>query len=372
VERAGPGVIRVEERPERVEAPEGQVAYFATLVPGLEKVVVGELRERLPEATVLAVTRGKVFFAASAPAGAALGLLTIENLFAYVDQLDGLPRAREGLAVIEEWAGGLDLSVAVGLHQRLHGAPERPSFRITAQRSGDHGYNSLEVASAAGAGVVRRYGWDVDLEGYDYDVRVYVSDDTALVGLRLSPEALHQRARVQHAAASLNATVAHAMCRLTEPVKGETVIDPMCGAGTILIERARLARPAVLMGGDLFMEPLQAARANLDAAGTEAWLLRWEARRLPLGRGAADAVVCNLPWGRRIGSHRANRHLYPGFVRELERVLRPCGRAALLTQEKRLITRLIGGSSRLRLAREDHLSLSGTHPAIYLVERTGR
>jgi 23S rRNA G2445 N2-methylase RlmL len=81
-------------------------------------------------------------------------------------------------------------------------------------------------------------------------------------------------------------------------------------------------------------------------------------------------MVCNMPWGRRIGSHRINRHLYPGFVRELERVLAPGAVAALLTQEKRLITRLLGRSDGLRLIREHHLSLSGAHPAIYLVRRS--
>jgi len=364
-------VIEVHDAVVEVAPPVGETPYFATLIAGLEPIVVDELGERLPGASFLGATRGKVFFSATGPPQDALELLTIENLFAYVDQLTGLPSSREGLQAIEEWAAGLDLTSALTLHHELNGVPERPSFRITAQRSGEHAYNSLEIAAAAGAGVVRHYGWDVDLVGYDCDVRVYVTDDTALAGLRLSPEALHRRARVRHAAASLNATVAHAMCRLTQPTAGEVVVDPMCGAGTLLIERARLAEPALMIGGDVSVKPLEAAETNFDAAEVDAQLLCWDARRLPLARASVDALICNLPWGRRIGSHRSNRHLYPGFVRELARVLRPGGTAALLTQEKRLITRLLGRSSPpLQLLREDHLSLSGTHPAIYLVRRT--
>ncbi|MGI5817145.1 MAG: methyltransferase domain-containing protein [Armatimonadota bacterium] len=369
MEREGPGLTKIHERPFAIDPPSGETPFFATLIAGLEEIVADELRERLPDATVLGATRGKLFFSSPEPPRTAAELLTIENLFAYVDQLSDLPRTGLGLEVIEGWLAALDLDPALRVHRELHGPRARPSFRITAHRSGDHAYNSLQVAAAAGAGVVRRYGWDVDLEEYDYDLRVYVTDDTALAGLRLSPEALHQRARVRHTAASLNATVAHAMCRLTEPVEGQVVVDPMCGAGTILVERARLPGPDLLIGGDLFIKPLQAAQANIEAAGVGARIAQWDARALPLKTASVDTVICNMPWGRRIGSHRANRHLYPGFVRELARILKPEGVAALLTQEKRLITRLIGRSPRLRIIREHHLSLSGTHPAIYVVKR---
>lgn len=369
MERERPGLIELNGAFE-VSPPDGDTPYFATLILGLEAIAADELRECLPAATLLGAMQGKLFFSCPTGPAAALELLTIENLFAYLDQILDLPPTRDALHLVEEWMAATDLQRALELHHSLHDAPRQPSFRITALRSGEHAYTSPEIAAAAGAGVVRRYGWRVDLTGYDYDIRVYVTGQTALAGLRLSPEALHERARVGHTAASLNATVAHAMCRLTSPEAGEVVVDPMCGAGTILVERNRLTRPRLLIGGDLFARPLQVARGNLDAAGVDAQLLQWDARRLPLERHSVDAVICNPPWGRRIGSHRVNRHLYPGFVRELERVLRRAGRAVILTQEKRLISRLLGRSSRLQVVREEHLTLSGTHPAIYLVRRS--
>ncbi len=355
--------------PPTVDPPPGEDAYFATLIAGLEEIAADELRERIPDATVLGAVRGRLFFSRSDPAREALNLLTIEHLHAYVDQFHGISSQRAGLECIEERMAEIDLDGAVRLHACLHPSPRRPSFRITAKRAGEHEYNSVEISAAAGAGVVQRYSWDVDLEEYDYDVRVYVKNDTALVGLRLSPEALSRRARILHTAASLNPTVAHAMCRISEPQESEVVLDPMCGAGTILIERNRLAGPGILLGGDLHANPVEIARKNLAAAELTCALVQWDARRLPLVRRSVDAVICNLPWGRRIGSHRANRHLYPAFVRELSRVLRPGGRAVLLTQEKRLLTRLVRGSDALTMMRQLSLSLSGMHPTIYVVTR---
>lgn len=357
------------QEPSLPSAPPARPVYFASLIAGLEPIVADELAERLPAATLLAVLRGKVIFAAPEPPAAALALLTIEHLFAFVGRLEGLPRDRSGLEAIEEGLRNAELGPALALWAQLHGPPPvEPAFRITAQRAGTHEYNSLEIAAAAGAGVVQRYGWRVDLTDYDYDVRVYVTDDAALIGLRLSHAPLHQRARVVHAAASLNATVAAAMCRLSVPEDGQVFLDPMCGAGTVLIERARLGE-ALLIGSDRFAAPLAAARRNLTAAAVTGSLLQADARRLPMRTGVVDALVSNLPWGRRIGSHRANRHLYPRFLRETARALRPGGRAVLLTPEQRLMTRLLDRDHRLQPVARYHLSLSGLSPSIYVLER---
>jgi len=345
--------------------------YFASLIAGLEPVVADELAERLPGARVLGLLRGRAFFAHAGDPSDTLGLMTVENIFGYVGQIEGIEPTEDGLRHIESAMAELDLGPALALHRSLHGALARPSFRITAARAGEHAFISQQVAAAAGAGVVERYGWKVDLEGYDLDVRVYVTQDVALVGLRLSPEALHRRARVAHGVASLNPTVAHAMCRLCRPTAGEVFVDPMCGAGTILIERARFdpARAGLLVGGDLFEDPLHLARQNLSAQGVRATLVRWDARKLPLARDCVDKIACNLPWGRRIGSHARNRHLYPAFMRHLASVLRPGGVAALLTQEKRLITDLIARHSWLELEEHYPLSVSGLHPTLYLVRK---
>lgn len=361
--------MHIQEPPIDLQTPREGAVYFATVIAGLEAIAAEELAEKLPGARVVALLRGKLVFEWPHHPAAGLALRTIEHLFALAGQIEDIPPSAEGLDTIERAMAALELEAVLALHAQMHGARAAPSFRITAARSGYHDYNSMEIAAAAGAGVVRRYGWRVDLEHYDYDVRVYVTDRTALVGLRLSDEPLHKRARVRHGAASLNPTVAHAMCRLAQPAGDQVFVDPMCGAGTILIERAGMEKAALLIGGDLFAEPLEAARTNLLAAAIKAELLQWDARELPLAAASVDAVVCNLPWGRRIGSHRVNQHLYPGFVRELARVLAPGGRAVLLTQEKRLLSRLVERSRHLELVRQYQLSLAGTHPAIYVLAR---
>lgn len=358
-------------QPPPLELPDdpGAPVYFASLIAGLEPIVAAEVQEKLPGARLLGMLRGRAFLAWEGPPEDVLGLMTVEHVFGYAGQITDLPAGEEGTALIERHVAEMSLDGPLRLFERLHGPQPEPSFRVTARRTGSHAYHSPQIAAAAGAGVVQRYGWRVDLTGFDLDVRVYVTDDHAVVGIRLSEDALHKRGRVAHGAASLNPTVAHAMCRLAEPTPGEVCLDPMCGAGTILIERARFADGALLVGGDRYQEPLRRAAENLAALGATASLVQWDARHLPLRTDSVDKIVCNLPWGRRIGSHTVNIHLYPGFMRQVARALRPGGMAVLLTQEKRLITRLIERHPGLELVGCHRLSISGLHPSIYVVRR---
>ena len=90
---------------------------------------------------------------------------------------------------------------------------------------------------------------------------------------------------------------------------------------------------------------------------------------MPLADGSADKIVCNMPWGRRVGSHRGNRRLYPKFLREAARVLRPGGRAVLLTQEKRLFSQVAASLPEFTRLGITKIVVGGLEPSIYLLER---
>jgi 23S rRNA G2445 N2-methylase RlmL len=226
----------------------------------------------------------------------------------------------------------------------------------------------MQIMAAAGAGVVDRYGWRVDLEGYDYDLHVNVDGDRCTVDLRLTPESLHRRGRFVHVPASLNPTLGHALCVLSEPQPGEVFLDPTCGAGTVLLERAALG-PARLIAGDLFARPVEVARTNVEANDITAQVLRWDARRLPLAAESVDKVCANLPWGRRAGSHLVNKHLYPALVREIARVLRVGGLAVLLTLERRMLTAILDRHGWLRTVEVLPVVVGGLRPCIYVVRK---
>jgi 23S rRNA G2445 N2-methylase RlmL len=110
------------------------------------------------------------------------------------------------------------------------------------------------------------------------------------------------------------------------------VLDPMCGAGTILAEQLEARRGGgrvEVWGGDLDVRALRAAAANLRRLG-EPRLARWDAARLPLPAGSVDRVVSNPPFGKQLGRPEEIGPLYARVVPEYDRVLRRDGRAVLL------------------------------------------
>ncbi len=346
--------------------------YWASVVSGLEDVAAADICLRLPGARVLERWRGRVFFAYPGPPAEVLKLRAVEHVFAMVRRFSGLPAEESGLAVVEEELYRTELGEALRVLEAVRGRVPWPKFRVTATRSGEHAYNSQQVAAAAGSGVQRRYGWPVDLTRFDVDVRVDVVDGECLVGVRLSEMALHRRSRLVHAPASLNPTVAYAMAWLTRPGPEDVVVDPTCGAGTTLIERATIGRFGLLVGGDLFADAVAMAAVNTRAAHVPVWLFQWDARRLPLKGDSVDVVLANLPWGRRVASHQINRRIYRRIADEIARVLRDRGRAAILTLERRLVSEVYGRHRELYIAHARRLSYGGLEPSLYIIKPRGR
>ncbi|MGH8880590.1 MAG: TRM11 family SAM-dependent methyltransferase [Stackebrandtia sp.] len=166
------------------------------------------------------------------------------------------------------------------------------------------------------------------------------------------------------APASTNPVIASVMVRLAKIEAGQTVLDPMCGAGTLLATAEAMASGARLLGSDHDRRWVRATRDNIAAA---AKLWRGDARKLPLADGSVDRMVANLPFGKRVGSHTGNKTLYPAVLGELARVLTAKGRAVLLTEDKRLFTETVQRTRGLRVIKEITFSSGGAHPSAYVV-----
>eukprot|EP00667_Euglena_gracilis_P021033 EG_transcript_22901 len=114
----------------------------------------------------------------------------------------------------------------------------------------------------------------------------------------------------------------------------------MCGSGSIPVEAAlaqnagRLPRGPVI-GGDIDGHVLPMIADNVAHCRVTASLdvVPLDSCRLPFRDGAVDAIVTDLPFGKRIGSFASIQTFYPAAFEELARVTRFGGRAVLLTQQ---------------------------------------
>lgn len=323
--------------------------FYLNVIEGLEHMAAQEAAA-LTDSEALPLPPGRVRLSGEAAPGALLRLRLPEDAFAVLSELSSVDRSRHQLGRLHRslvrgsgWEAAL-LAWRAALGRRL---PARPTYRVIAQKRGEHNYRREDLAHAVHAAVQERtHGrWLPVAEGAHLEVWVELVEDHCLVGLRLSDRELrHRTYKKAHVTASLRPTVAAAMVRLTAPRDDDVFCDPMCGAGTLLIERGEAGRYARLIGGDKDPDAIAATRANIGPRYQPIELRVWDAINLPLGPRSVSAMAVNPPFGRKHGSPADVAALYPAFAREAFRVLQPGGRLIVLTDQKALLLDALAAS----------------------------
>ncbi|KAF5904196.1 mitogen-activated protein kinase kinase kinase kinase 3 isoform X2, partial [Clarias magur] len=222
---------------------------------------------------------------------------------------------------------------------------KHPSFRVSCRCSGAiaRSYNSQNLNRIIGMAINRQLGWKADLRAPTIEVNVYLSDDHSVVGIPLLRQPLASRTYLKHT--GLRSTVAWAMASLCNLQETSVVLDPMCGVGTILLEAVQECPNGVFIGVDSEEAQLHKAVENVQAAGQEerVLIIQSSCMALPLNSASVDAVVCDIPFGRKFSCGVTMTTALPRILAEMERVLRQGGNLVLLLslQLSALIKKLI-------------------------------
>ncbi len=355
--------------------PPRPLEYAVSVHPGLEGVAAREIQNTLQGARAMEQQRGWTVFGYPGDAVHTLKLRTTEDVFVLLYRTDELPTYRKGaMPLLMRMANNSWFwEEAMSRFYQTRRPVKRVTYRVVAQMIGQHGFRRHEVQEAVMVGVQGRWpNWKPVAEDAHIEIWVAVIGEWAVIGIRLSDRKMrHRTYKEEHRPASLRPSLAAAMVALSNPAPEDRFCDPMCGAGTILAERALHSPYRELMGGDNDLEALQAAQlnlANVRYVGDQVLHL-WDATSLPLRTGTVDAIVSNLPFGAQMGSHASNQPLYASFFREMVRVLRPGGRAVLLTSEKELVRDLLQAHPELGREQELLIGVLGQAARIYVLRR---
>jgi 23S rRNA G2445 N2-methylase RlmL len=308
------------------------------VIPGLEEVAADEVTRDLG-GEVKKTGSGFVVFRVPEIDTDLLRLRTAEDVFLLAWGTDQLTYRAEDLDKMRRWtARDADWANLLRLHHGVRPKPKgKPTYRLVAQMEGEHGYLRRDARKALAQGLAGKLpeSWKPAEENAAVEIWLTIQEATAICGLRLSDRDMRHRAwKLEHRPASLRPTLAAAMVRLAEVKPQHVVLDPMCGAGTILAEHlAARGGPREVggasLGGDLDYAAVRAAEINLrrlDSVG----LARWDAAHLPLDSASVDRIISNPPFGKQLSDPEAIGPLYDGMVREYDRVLKPGGRTVLL------------------------------------------
>ncbi len=313
---------------------------YAMVLPGLEPLAAEEIEQTLRGELK---RTGPGFFVFRIPEidESLLNLRTTEDVFLFGWGTDSLTYRAADLESIRRWTSReADWQNLLRIHHAIRPRPKgRPTYRLVAQMTGEHGYRRKDALEALARGLAGKIppGWKPAEENAYVEIWLTIHGKTAICGLRLSDRTMrHRTYKVEHLPASLRPTMAAAMVRLAEVRPGHALLDPMCGAGTILAEALAVLgqsrQPSLVCGGDLDRSALRMAGANLRRLGRP-HLIRWDATRLPLPDGRFDRIISNPPFGKQLGRPEEIGPLYRRMAPEYDRVLRPGGRAVLLVSD---------------------------------------
>jgi tRNA (guanine6-N2)-methyltransferase len=352
--------------------------YIAHTQPGLEGVVWDEISARsgvdgarelgrrvIPDRAGMCVFRAR-------QTEPLRHLRTAEDLFYLVGYKRGLAGdsdAREHIRAMAREAPFVDRALDTMVNVRPGSrSGRRLRFRVVARMAGEHDFRRIDFKRAVEQGIAERGDHSWRLTEGDADVEIWATmlANDAMLALRLSDERMrHREYKVAHAPGSLRPSVAAAMAWLSRPADEDIVLDPMCGTGTILIERALIGRYAKLIGSDRDAAMLEAARENIGPRYKPIELHPWDAAAIPLPDGSVSRVITNLPWGIRHGSHEENRRLYPRLLVEFQRLVRKDGAIVILTGETRLMNN-VSARAGFRPEKILRVSILGARAAIYV------
>ncbi len=196
------------------------------------------------------------------------------------------------------------------------------TFAVRAQRTGEHEFTSQDLAKLVGSKIVELTGAKVNLDVPNVVIVADVVYDQLRLGvLLLGEESQHRRYyRVLEHMASLKPSLAQAMLKLAEPF--ESLLDPMCGSGTIAIEGALSDPHRKYFCFDIDPHSIRKAVVNAAVAGVKELITFGvtDVREISRVIKRVDVVVSNPPYGIRMGSPKKITKFYREMAKAVSEV----------------------------------------------------
>ena len=296
-----------------------------------------------------------------------LSLRSAEQVFLVVKALPKMTRSRHSLTALEKSLGRIDFQPYFDICRRVGiRLRKRVTFSVRSRMIGLRNFRRADLQRGVERAFVD-YGWRPIEENPALEIWVEADEARVTVSIKLSTSNMARRDyKRANFSTSLRPTVAYSLVQLSDPQPEDVFVDPMCGDGTILIERAYSGRFRYLLGGDSSLEAVEAAQTNIGRKHQPRQLFYWDSQTLPLDRRSVDKIVCSLPSGEKGVDESQVAELYWEFLTECERALKPTGRMVLLTTQRFALDSLLKAQPAFTTKQRFQIDLRARNPWVYV------
>ncbi|MDA0709480.1 MAG: hypothetical protein O3B73_04635 [bacterium] len=352
--------------------------YYTTSFRGIGQITARELRQRFanqPKKIRNYHVRDYDIVMFDWPDGPAplVKMGTTEDVFFHLATIP-LAGDKNDLKILEEILQSPIAESALRSHREIQGPPRnRTTFRVIvqAQMESWQKYRRSHMQKAVEQNVRNLFPkWRLVADDSALEFWLQVTGKEAQLGLRITDHTMrHRTYKTAHRPAALRPTIARAVVQLTRPLDNDIFLDPMCGSGTLLIERALAEKVQMLYGGDLEEEAVQDTLENFGNKHKPHAIRQWDARKLPLPDRSISKVATNPPWGRQIGSSSDIQSLYKLAFSEIDRVLQTGGIVSVLTSEWDILRRVISKTDLTLTEHVKEISVLGRRADIFVLQK---
>lgn len=300
-----------------------------------------------------------------------LNLQTVETI------LVDIPEKRLHFQPIHELRKSLD---KIDLHTKIISVsnslninfPARATFHTFIKSKEDYDIKRKEIAEIVNRALLGSFpNWRLN-DPANVEFWGILADYRLALGLRVldNKRKLRKDYRIIERQGALRGSVAASMALVTYPEPSDVILDPMCGTGSILIERYFMGPYSEMYGIDSDSEATKISKLQIERLGIKNITIQtMDSRKLPFPSNMFSKIVTNLPFGKKYGSKAQNPSLYSECLKEWNRVLIPGGIMCLLTSDTESIESSLKALNALRILRIYRVNVLGIWSSLYCIRK---
>lgn len=345
--------------------------YSIFVTAGLENLARQEINARFGDTKQFKIILRKpkrIVFQYTGNPKDLLSLRTAESLFLVIKHIPQMTRSRRSLTTISSFLNRNNFTQAINVCRQVGiRIRKRISFCVLSRMSGLRNFQKRDLQQIVERALVDK-GWSLTHSGNGLDVWVEIHGEDAYISIRLSKPDMSQRSyKQEHVPHTLKPTIASSMVMLSKPHPDDIFLDPMCGAGTILLERAFSGRYRHLIGGDISEEAIYATQMNFGRKHQPRQFFHWDTESLPIQPNSVDKIVCNLPIDKSDDRNDNLHNLYKRCLTQFDEVIKPGGKMVLLSMNPALLNRIIKQQNSLNARQQVGINFGGKRGRIFVV-----
>jgi len=216
---------------------------------------------------------------------------------------------------IAQWQSALSLwkkwrQLTLGI--KNHSILNSPIFRVAGQIAGKHCITSPHFSVLLAEGIAKCFpAWKSAARNFEMEIYAYLRFSRLYFGLAFTERSLSleqvSRERTLGATA-LRPAIAYSLARLAAIHPGEIIVDPLAGCGTIPQIAAECWPLAYYFIGDIAKIAIEKSTKNqewieMQTHQSRCEIIEWDSRKLPFAINSIDAIITDMPFGKRMGNN---------------------------------------------------------------------